>query len=820
MIKKKYYRNYINHNNEKTRLIKSIYYTITEVILIFILIILHFKFTNKEVNIKYNNMIQINEEKNITKKNNIKEINKLKNNKQKNNNKKEINQKGIKRLQFYLQKKKAYFSISEINRYNSYIKKCQDKEFLNDTLYNKSENPKITVIMPVYNRAKHLYYSLRSIQYQKMKDIEIILINDASTDDTLEAIKKFKEEDPRIKIINNEKNRRILYSKSIGALYANGEYILELDQDDMFITDDAFNILYYEADSNNLDMIQFRDVILKKYYVDTRVTLRGMIFREQTKIIDQPEIVNNMFKKYNYLLWGLLINADIYKKTVLYLWQYIINYKIIHFEDYTVTFFFAVLSKKFKYINDFYLAHLQHEKAATFNNDFKKQYSIGVLLFYNFIFEYHIKNNPGDIITFVNLMNSYKKDMYKYQNRSTILFQYVFKKIFYYLPNDQKKLVMNVLKLKNVNIQMQKSYQYFMEDTQFNSISSFQKLINDSATNNYNQNNLYPKISVIVYFKEKKFLLNTINSIVNQNNFDNYEVILICDNNDEELSKYVNELIKNYKNIILINNEKEKGLFYSYYIGALQSKGEYILNIKSGYTLSTENFFYKLNQNINNNIDVLEFDLLINNKEKVTNISLNLYKCSHFKSKINLDFLKFNTNFKQIDQEKELIVNKLINSNIYKKIISEYKSFFINNIKYNYYDEILMFLINKKNISIKHINSTQIIEYSKIINNNYNIFQINEINKILIEDSISFINFLYKNTEDSVEGKKYALNEFYNIMNIIYNKFNEVSKEAMDLIYKFLESEYISKYEKKNLITYFNVLIDRYKYKELKEYIL
>ncbi len=820
MIKKKYYRNYINHNNEKTRLIKSIYYTITEVILIFILIILNFKFTNKEVNIKYNNMIQINEEKNITKKNNIKEINKLKNNKQKNNNKKEINQKGIKRLQFYLQKKKAYFSISEINRYNSYIKKCQDKEFLNDTLYNKSENPKITVIMPVYNRANDLYYSIRSIQYQKMKDIEIVLINDGSTDKTLETIQKFKEEDPRIKIINNEKNRRILFSKSIGALYANGKYILELDQDDMFISSNAFNILYNEAENNNLDLLQFRDFTLQRFHFDKNVKGEGMIFEQETKIETQPDIKNEMFKKYNYLLWGLLIKADIYKKAVIYMWPYIINYKIIHYEDFTVTFFFVVLSKKFKYLNNFYIAHLNHDKSASSNREFRKEYHTSVLLFYNFMFEYHIKNNPEDIVILINLINNNRIETYELQTTSPKLFEYVFKKIFDYFSNDQKTLFMDVLKLKDVHIQIGNTYQYYMKDSEYNSILSFHKLNNNTNINiNYTKSNIYPKISVIVYFKEITFLQKTITSIENQKNFDNFEIILICDNNNEILLEYVNLLLKIYKNIILINNTKERGLFYSYSIGVLKSKGEYIMTIKPGYTLATENFFYELNQSIDNNTDILEFNLLINNNEEITDTSLKLYRCSHFKSEIDLDFLKFNTGYKQIDQEKELIINKLIKSNIYKSIIKEYESFFIDNITSNYYDEILMFLINQRNIVIKHINSTEIIEHSKIINN-FNIFQINDTDQILIKDSISYINFLYNHTEDSVKSKAYALSEFYNIMNVIYNKFNEISKEAMDLIYMFLKSEYISKYDKSNLITYYNVLIDRYKYDELKQSII
>ena len=65
----------------------------------------------------------------------------------------------------------------------------------------------------------------------------------------------------------NEKNRNILYSKSMAALNAKGKYILELDQDDMFISDDAFETLYNLAESKNLDLIQFKDFLSRKFYV-------------------------------------------------------------------------------------------------------------------------------------------------------------------------------------------------------------------------------------------------------------------------------------------------------------------------------------------------------------------------------------------------------------------------------------------------------------------------------------------------------------------------------------------------------------------------
>jgi len=128
----------------------------------------------------------------------------------------------------------------------------------NESQLNSKQNPKISVIIPIYNGEKYLNRSLKSVQNQKMKDIEIIIIDDNSSDVSLKIIHNFMKEDERIKLIENKVNRKILYCKSIGTLNSKGKYIIELDQDDMFINDDAFDILYNEAEKNELDILNFK----------------------------------------------------------------------------------------------------------------------------------------------------------------------------------------------------------------------------------------------------------------------------------------------------------------------------------------------------------------------------------------------------------------------------------------------------------------------------------------------------------------------------------------------------------------------------------
>ena len=712
---------------------------------------------------------------------------------------------------FYIGEK-SYLKKETTDKFNNYIKICHSGKLVDNKTYNLSSSPKITAIMPIYNGGKYLYYSLRSIQNQKMKDIEIILINDCSTDDSLKIIEKYMKEDPRIRLINNQKNRRILYSKSMATLYSNGKYIVQLDQDDMFISDDAFDYIYNEAEKNNLDLVQFRDFILEEeFHFKKRMPANSTepnyyyITPHENTYLTQPEIKNNYFGEYNFLLWGLLIKSDIYKKAINILWPIIINYKIIHFEDYTITFIIATLVEKFKYLNSFFIVHLFHKNSVTFNDSYQGQFFSSILLFINFMYEYHLKYNKSDINMLLNLFDNNKyfiANLKKFPE----LFTFVFRKIINCLKDEEKEIFKKKYD-ELYNFKTFNTYEYFMGNKQYESILYFQELINSKTKKNIINIDVAPRFSIIVYCNEYKFLQNTLNSIENQI-FNNFEIILIYDSDDNKESAYITELIQDFTNLKYINNFSKRGLFYSFYNGIIQSKGQYIITIKPGYSFATNNTLYELDNNINNDIDILEFNLLINEGDYINNNSLNLYRCTHFDSKINLDSYKFNNRYKEIDQEKELIVNKLIKSDIYKNILNKYEHYFNNNnnINNNYYDEIIIFLLRQNKNNFKHINNFGIIEYPSIINS-FNSSDTNDKNQ-LIKDSIFYINFIFDNSYNTVDDKKFVVNEFYNIMNIIYNKYNNFSEEAINLKDKFINCNYISSYKKSNIITYYNGLIN------------
>jgi len=111
---------------------------------------------------------------------------------------------------------------------------------------------KVTVILPIYNVEQYLPKCLASVVQQTLKDIEIICVNDGSTDNCLKILEDFKSKDNRIKIINKQ-NAGLGNARNTGLEVAEGEYISFIDSDD-YIDENFLELLYMEAKENDADV--------------------------------------------------------------------------------------------------------------------------------------------------------------------------------------------------------------------------------------------------------------------------------------------------------------------------------------------------------------------------------------------------------------------------------------------------------------------------------------------------------------------------------------------------------------------------------------
>ena len=181
----------------------------------------------------------------------------------------------------------------------------------NNSNNNKPFLPKISIFLPIYNKEKCILRSIKSIQSQTLKDIEIIAINDFSNDTSLSILQELAKNDSRIKIINNDKNYGLLYSRAIGIISSTGEYLMNLDPDDEYEGQDNLELLYKYAKKSKSDIISFGSLFKDKNEIVFKCSNFHKIYR-------QPSILESAFDSTYHLkdclIWNKLIKRDLFLK--------------------------------------------------------------------------------------------------------------------------------------------------------------------------------------------------------------------------------------------------------------------------------------------------------------------------------------------------------------------------------------------------------------------------------------------------------------------------------------------------------------------------
>lgn len=119
------------------------------------------------------------------------------------------------------------------------------------------DKPLVSVIIPVYNVEKYFGVCMHSVLSQTLENIEIICIDDCSSDDSSKLLEYYALKDKRVKILRNEYNSSLGFSRNAGMKHSKGKYIFFLDSDD-WINRDALEILYKEAELYNLELLFFK----------------------------------------------------------------------------------------------------------------------------------------------------------------------------------------------------------------------------------------------------------------------------------------------------------------------------------------------------------------------------------------------------------------------------------------------------------------------------------------------------------------------------------------------------------------------------------
>ena len=310
---------------------------------------------------------------------------------------------------------------------NTSFKKAYD--FLNSCLENKLihnitknisfKTPQVSAVIPVYNSKKYINRCIKSIQNQNISNIEIILVNDFSTDDTLNYTLSLQEEDPRIKIINNKKNMGILYSRSIGALSAKGKYIFPIDNDDMFLGEEIFSSITYIADKGNFDIVEFKGMQTRQKgnKIFNKLEDTNWENHKLNLVLFQPELGDYSLRaskkmgdydKYDVYLWNKCIKTKIYQEALDKMGEDRYSRFMLAHEDVVGVFFLFNTAQSFKFVGKYGIFHIQSDQTAfgktkQIVHDLKHIYLLDVVLEFSHNTNEHRKLIPNILIKVLKL---------------------------------------------------------------------------------------------------------------------------------------------------------------------------------------------------------------------------------------------------------------------------------------------------------------------------------------------------------------------------------------------------------------------------------
>lgn len=277
----------------------------------------------------------------------------------------------------------------DLNKLKVYYNLNNNGTLINDKKFKRCKNPKISVICSIYNGEKYILRFLRSIQNQFFDDIEIILVDDHSIDNTIKVIEELQKYDERIILIRLKRNKGTLIARNIGVLKSKGEFIIIPDGDDI-LSQNILRICYYIAKKNNYDLIRFNMYSEPKF-------IFNIIDDNLTNPIYQPKLKNLLIYGFGYqkLVDGIISNKFIkrmiYIRSLDNIKKYYLEKYMPYFEDGLINFslhrnaYSLYLLKRLGY---FYIIN----KKSISHSVNKNKYFICYFIFLKYVFE-NIKNN-------------------------------------------------------------------------------------------------------------------------------------------------------------------------------------------------------------------------------------------------------------------------------------------------------------------------------------------------------------------------------------------------------------------------------------------
>ena len=216
------------------------------------------------------------------------------------------------------------------------------------------DTPKVSVIVPIYNGEKYLRECLDSIVNQSLRDIEIICVNDGSTDSSGEILCEYASCDGRVKVISQE-NCGTSMARNRGLLEARGEYLLFVDADDLIDIECAEKVYNVATLEKDLDIIVFGGKTFPSCntWADDVLSIRDIEYDHDsiTALLNEkgsrPYAVNKLYRTGMFREHALLFPKE-----------------VLLGEDQALMFIVFPCAQKIKFISDKFYYYRQHENST------------------------------------------------------------------------------------------------------------------------------------------------------------------------------------------------------------------------------------------------------------------------------------------------------------------------------------------------------------------------------------------------------------------------------------------------------------------------
>lgn len=223
--------------------------------------------------------------------------------------------------------------------------------------------PKVSVIVPVYNVESYLEQCLESIERQTLGDLEIICVNDGSTDGSLAILEAHAKDDPRIRVVSKP-NAGYGHTINCGIAQASGEYLGVVESDD-FIEPFMFELLYTKAEANDLDIVRANYWLYWSQPQDRDVPTDFCSEQLCGRVFDPREVTDPFF--FPPALWSMIVKRSLVTDGGLRL----LETPGASFQDTSFSFKLWSRAHRVELLRDYVLHYRQDNESSSINNKSK-----------------------------------------------------------------------------------------------------------------------------------------------------------------------------------------------------------------------------------------------------------------------------------------------------------------------------------------------------------------------------------------------------------------------------------------------------------------